>query len=163
MIQGLLALLFSMEIVWLNRLLSPSKDYSYYFLFTIMQTSKALGYKFWSETLTALVLCVYMCGSRGRDRGSGLPRKNHKNVGFLSNTGPDPLKKQTVKPAFNAGPSSARQRNTIYRVFRWRANNGPFQCYLDPLSPYQKKRKKSWTPSGKTFRICAWYTSLEGF
>ena len=102
-----------------------------------------MGYKFWSETLTALVLCVYMCGSRGRDRGSGLPQKNHKNVGFLSNTGPDPLKKhKAVKPAFNARPSSARQRNTIYRAFRWRANNGPFQCYLDPLSPYQKKEKK---------------------
>ena len=35
-----------------------------------------------------------MRGSRGGrgDRGSGPPLKNHKNKGFLSNTGPDPLK-----------------------------------------------------------------------
>ena len=29
----------------------------------------------------------------GGDRRSGPPLKNHKNIGFLSNTGPDPLKK----------------------------------------------------------------------
>ena len=27
---------------------------------------------------------------RGEDRGSGRPLKNHKNIEFLSNTGPDP-------------------------------------------------------------------------
>ena len=42
------------------------------------------------------------------------PLKNHKNIGFLSNTGPDPLKNhKTTKPAFNVGSSSARQRNAI--------------------------------------------------
>ena len=34
-----------------------------------------------------------MRGSRGGgDRGSGSPLKNHKNIGFLSNTGPHTLK-----------------------------------------------------------------------
>ena len=34
-----------------------------------------------------------MCGSRGGGggRGSVPPLKNHKNIGFLSNTGPDPI------------------------------------------------------------------------
>ena len=33
--------------------------------------------------------------------------KNHKNTGFLSNTGPDPLKiHKATKPAFNVGPPS---------------------------------------------------------
>ena len=42
------------------------------------------------------------------------PLKNHKNLGFLSNTGPDPLKNyKATKPAFNVGPPSARQRNAI--------------------------------------------------
>ena len=46
--------------------------------------------------------------SRGGCRGSGIPLKNHKNIGFLSNTGPDPLKNhKATKPAFNVGPSSA--------------------------------------------------------
>ena len=50
------------------------------------------------------------------DRGSGppTPLKNHKNIGFHINTCPDPLKKhKATKPAFNVGPTSARQRNTI--------------------------------------------------
>ena len=44
------------------------------------------------------------------DRGSNHPPlKNHPNMGFLSNTGPDPLKIHiATKPAFNVGPSSAR-------------------------------------------------------
>ena len=42
------------------------------------------------------------------------PLKNHKNVGFLSITGLDPLKNhKATKPAFNLRPLLARQRNTI--------------------------------------------------
>ena len=48
------------------------------------------------------------------DRGSGPHLKNRKNIGFLSNTGPDPLKNHKVtKPTINVGPSSARQWNAI--------------------------------------------------
>ena len=47
------------------------------------------------------------------------PLKNHKHIGFLSNTGPDPLKNHiATKPAYNVGPSSAREM-----AFRWRADN----------------------------------------
>ena len=36
--------------------------------------------------------------------------ENHKNIGFLGNTGLDPLKNhKATKPAFNVEPSSARQ------------------------------------------------------
>ena len=47
--------------------------------------------------------------------GTGGPdRKNHKNIGFLCNTSPDPLKNHlATKPAFKVGPLSACQRNTI--------------------------------------------------
>ena len=51
-----------------------------------------------------------MCGSRGGGGGQGVrtPLKNHKNIGFLSNTGPDPLENhKATKPAFNVGPSTA--------------------------------------------------------
>ena len=42
------------------------------------------------------------------------PHKNHKNIGFLSNTGKDPLKShKATKPAFNVGPSLALQQNPI--------------------------------------------------
>ena len=60
--------------------------------------------------------------SRGRNRGSRPPLKNHKNVGFHSNAGPDSLKN---KLAFNVEPPSARQRNAIEMAFRWRADDGP--------------------------------------
>ena len=55
-----------------------------------------------------------MGGSRAGNRGSEpLPEKSQK-YRFLSNTGPDPLINQkATKPAFNAKPSSARQRNAI--------------------------------------------------
>ena len=46
-------------------------------------------------------------GSRGGGgQGVGTPLKNHTNLGFLSNTGPDPLKNhKATKPEFNVGPS----------------------------------------------------------
>ena len=82
-----------------------------------------------------------MGGSRGGDRGSGHPLKNHKNIGFLCNTGADPLKNhKATKPAFNVGPSSARQRNAISMAFcRW-PMMAQLKWYLDPLSPHQLKK-----------------------
>ena len=39
---------------------------------------------------------------------------NHQNIGFLSNSCPDPPKNhKATKPAFHVGPSSALQRNAI--------------------------------------------------
>ena len=50
-------------------------------------------------------------GEGGGGRGS---EKNHKNIGFLNNTGPDPKKKyKAFKPAFNVGPTPARQLKAI--------------------------------------------------
>ena len=56
------------------------------------------------------------CADPERETGGPVPPplKNHKNIGFLSNTSPDPLKNhKATKPAFNVGSSSARQRNAI--------------------------------------------------
>ena len=55
-------------------------------------------------------ICVDPEGAGGAD----LPLENRKAIGFLSNTGPDPLENHTAtKPAFNVGPLSARQQNVI--------------------------------------------------
>ena len=57
---------------------------------------------------------ICMRKSRGGTGGPTSPLENHKNIGFLSNTGPDSLKNhKATTPAFNVGLSSARQRNTI--------------------------------------------------
>ena len=45
-------------------------------------------------------------GGGGDKRVQTTPLKNHKNMGFLINNGPDPLKNHLVtKPVFNVGPS----------------------------------------------------------
>ena len=55
----------------------------------------------------------HMGGFSGGTEGPD-PPENHKNIGFLNNTGPDSLKNhKATKPAFIVGPSSARQRNAI--------------------------------------------------
>ena len=67
---------------------------------------------------------------------------NHKNIGFLSNTGPDPLKNhKATKLAFNVGPSSARQRNAISMAFRWRADDGLFIVIFGSSIPSTTKTK----------------------
>ena len=52
-------------------------------------------------------------GGRG-SRPPPPPLKNQKNIGFLSNTGHDPMEdRKATKPAFNVGQQSALERNTI--------------------------------------------------
>ena len=58
-------------------------------------------------------------GGGGGNRGSGPPPhslKNHKNIGLLSNTVPDPLKNhKATKPAFNFEPLSVASESP----FKW--------------------------------------------
>ena len=50
----------------------------------------------------------------GGGRGVRTHLKNHKNIGFSSNAGPDPLKnRKATKPELNVGPSLAHQENAI--------------------------------------------------
>ena len=73
--------------------------------------------------------------------GSG-PPKYHTNLGFLSNSSPDPLNNhKATKPAFNVGPSLARQRNALEMAFRWRADDGPLLVVFG--SPHLKKNTLS--------------------
>ena len=54
------------------------------------------------------------CADQEGGTGGPDPPEKSQNIGFLSNTGPDHLKNQkATKPAFNVGPTSARQRNAI--------------------------------------------------
>ena len=52
----------------------------------------------------------------GRGRWSGLPLKNHKNIGFHSKTDPDSLKsRKAAKQAFNVG----HHRHISETPFKW--------------------------------------------
>ena len=63
-----------------------------------------------------------MRGARGGGQRSGPPLspENHKNIGLLSNTGPDPLKNhKATKPAFNVGPSLDDGPLLISAIWHW--------------------------------------------
>ena len=63
------------------------------------------------------------------------PPENEKNVRFLSNTGPDPLKNhKATKPVIIGSPAKCHINGVSL------AN---LQRYLDPLSPHQLKTKLS--------------------
>ena len=63
--------------------------------------------------LRSLRFC-HTCLDPEGDRGVRTLLKNHKNIAFLINTGPDPLKNhKATKPEFSVGPSSARQRRSL--------------------------------------------------
>ena len=60
-------------------------------------------------------LSNHMRGSRG-GRGSGPTVKNHKTIGFLSNTGADPVKNhKATKPAFNVEPAKRPFINSPFK------------------------------------------------
>ena len=76
--------------------------------------------------------------------GSGPPPplKNHKNIGFLSNTGPDPLKIQKL-PSQHSVFGHHRPVPVSETPLNWRFTGGPmmarFKCYLDSLSTHKKR------------------------
>ena len=60
------------------------------------------------------------------------PLKTFKAIGFLSNTGLDPLENHN---AIKLWPSSAHQRNAISMMFRWGAVDGPLLVVFGPSHP----------------------------
>ena len=85
-----------------------------------------------------------MCGFiGGGGTGGPDPPKNHKNIGFLCNTGPDPLK-TTKLPSQHS--MSGHHRPASETPFKWRFAGGQtmaqLQWYLDPLSPQQQQQQQ---------------------
>ena len=67
-----------------------------------------------------------MCRSRVKE-GVRTHLENHKAIGFLINTGLDPMENhKDTETASNAGPPSACHQNTILIEFSWWVNDGPF-------------------------------------
>ena len=58
-----------------------------------------------SYFIVSFLVCMYRSRGGG-SQGVWTPLKNHKIIGFLRNTGPDPLKNgKATMPAFNVWPS----------------------------------------------------------
>ena len=89
---------------------------------------------------------VYSYHVRIQRKGQGVwtPAKNHKDKGFLSNTGPDPLQNhKATKPAFNVGPPSAHQRNAKCHLngISLAADDGPLIVVFGSSLPSSNKKK----------------------
>ena len=82
-----------------------------------------------------------MRGSRGGNRGSGYPppEKSQKNAGFLSNTGPDPLKNhKATKP----DSMWRRHRHASETPFKWRFAGPVIELFGLSHKKQNKKRCK---------------------
>ena len=107
--------------------------------------------------------CLISCADP-EGGGAGVwtpPLKNHKNLGFLSDSGPDPLKiHKATEPAFSM---LGHHQHASKTPFKWHFAGGQMMArllwYLDPSTPLQLKKEKkqknrqSWTPSDKIFWI----------
>ena len=97
---------------------------------------------------------VDMCRSIGVDRGSGPPPpEKSQNIGFLSNTSPDPLKN-------HQSYQTSIQCWAIIGPFCWRADDGPYRRIWFLSLTVNKNVIKVWPPSNRTFWIRAWPDTL---
>ena len=79
----------------------------------------------------------------GESQGVRTLLENHKNIGFLSNTGLDPLlNHKATKPAFNVRPPLANQGKAIYMAFPWLADDGPHIVVFGSSLPTSTKKNK---------------------
>ena len=77
-----------------------------------------------------------MCGTRGGTGGPDpLPLKNHKNTGFSSNTGPDPLKNRSCEASILCWAFIGMPAKRHLMAFRWRADDGPLKVGLGSSLP----------------------------
>ena len=83
-------------------------------------------------------LHVRFQGGGGGGRGSGPtppPLKNHKNIGFSSNTGPYPLKNRSCEASIQCWAFIGMQAERHLMAFRWWADDGPLKVELGSSLP----------------------------
>ena len=80
-------------------------------------------------TVTGIITRACAAPEMGVDRRSGPPPplKNHKNIGFLSNSGPDPLK-TTKLPSQHS--MLGYHQHTSETPFKWRFAGRPIMAHL---------------------------------
>ena len=84
-----------------------------------------------------LFKCDHVRIQRGGGTGGPDPPEKSQNIGFLSETGPDPLK-ITKLP----NQHSMLGHHRCWMVFRWRADDGPFIVTFGSSIPSSTKKKK---------------------
>ena len=112
---------------------------------------------FFNAQLIYLLLKHVRIQRGGGGRGFWTPLKNHKNIGFSSNTGLDSLKNhKATKPAFEM---LGHHRHASETQFKWCFAGGPMMAPL--ITSSKTLCCQSWTPSDKIFwiRACTICTS----
>ena len=85
-----------------------------------------------------------MYGSRGGTGGPDPPPplKNHKNIGFPSNTVPDSLKNRSYQASIQCWGIIGTPVKRHLMAFRWRADDGPLKVVLGSSLPSSTKIKE---------------------
>ena len=63
-------------------------------------------------------------------QGNRTPLENHKNIGFLSNTGPDPLKSRSYLASIQYWAIIGMPAKRHLMMFCWQADDGPLIVVL---------------------------------
>ena len=82
-----------------------------------------------------------MCGSRGGTGSEPPPLKNHKNIEFLSNTGPDPLKFSKLLSQHSTFGHRGHASETPFKSVSLDGRLWPAFSEIQILSPLKKKKK----------------------
>ena len=114
---------------------SPAKAHLWFYVGPIRATL--------SETLVGLL--VYTNYEKHQSKSNIMVIRRIQRVGGRGSGPFPPGNLKATKPAFNVGPSSASQRNTIENAFRWRSDDDPF------IPPPPKKNKKKQKKPPLTF------------
>ena len=69
------------------------------------------------------------------------PPKNHKNIGFSSNTGPDPLKNHSYQASIQCLAIIGTPAKRHLMAFRWRADGCPLIVILGSCLPSSTTNK----------------------
>ena len=86
------------------------------------------------------------------------PPEKSQNIGFSSNTCPDPLKNRSCEASIQCWAFIGMPAKPLAGRW-WPAESGTW--ILPPLINFKNKRCQSWIPSDKTFWIRAWIMSVD--
>ena len=88
-----------------------------------------------------------MCGSRWGGGHRVRPLKNHKNIGFSSNTSPDPLKNCSYLASTQYSAIIGMPAKCHLMAFRWQADDGLLIVVLGSSLPSSTKKQQKKTLS----------------
>ena len=88
--------------------------------------------------------------------------KNHKNIGFSSNTVPDSQKNRSYQASIQCWGIIGTPVKRHLMAFRWRAHDGPLKVVLGSSLPSSTKKKKRKNKNKIVVKVGPPLTKLSG-